>query len=239
MEYKKLLKFLKNDLTEVEELVAEKGKNGFDELEMVFVQNRLKEAKNLIELIISKNLQTEKVAEEPKIINEKPEVAPEKETVEVIHKKKEEIEQEKEKKEIEIKVENKPEPAVKENDTKNNEIELEDEEKSENDKRLGDTFFKEKSVNDLREADTNNIEKKISNRPVTSIKMAIGINDRFQYIRELFNGNADDYTKTVEHLDSLIELKEAVTYLQKNFKWKKTETSLKFVNLVKRRFPND
>jgi hypothetical protein len=34
-------------------------------------------------------------------------------------------------------------------------------------------------------------------------------------------------------------ISEAVNFLQQNFKWKKNETSLKFVNLVKRRFPNE
>ena len=35
------------------------------------------------------------------------------------------------------------------------------------------------------------------------------------------------------------DLKEAVNYLQTHFKWKKNETSLKFVSLIKRRFPNE
>jgi hypothetical protein len=104
-------------------------------------------------------------------------------------------------------------------------------------KRLGDIFSKEKSVNDLIAGDAQKLEQKISNMPVTSIQAAIGINDRFQFIRELFDGSAEKYTETVTKLDSMKELKEAVTYLQQNFKWKKTEVSLKFVSLIKRRFP--
>lgn len=103
-------------------------------------------------------------------------------------------------------------------------------------KRLGDIFSKEKSVNDLIAGDAQKLEHKISNMPVASIQAAIGINDRFQFIRELFDGSAEKYTETVTKLDSMKELKEAVTYLQQNFKWKKTEVSLKFVSLIKRRF---
>ena len=88
-------------------------------------------------------------------------------------------------------------------------------------------------------ADSTNLEAKISSRPVTSIKSAIGINDKFQYIRELFEGNAESFNKTVDELDALNNLNEAVDYLKNNFKWKKNETSLKFVALVKRRFPNE
>jgi len=106
-------------------------------------------------------------------------------------------------------------------------------------KRLGDSFLKEKSVNDLMSEDSSKLEHKLSNRPVSSIQSAIGINDRFQYIRELFEGSADNFVKTVADLDSMDDIKEAVDYLQHNFKWKKNETSLKFVNLIKRRFPNE
>lgn len=104
-------------------------------------------------------------------------------------------------------------------------------------KRLGDSFLKEKSVNDLISADAQKLENKISNMPVSSIQAAVGINDRFQYIRELFDGDADKFAETVAKLDSMSDLKDAVVYLQQNFKWKKTEVSLKFVTLIKRRFP--
>ena len=120
------------------------------------------------------------------------------------------------------------------------ELQLEDEEPVDlHHKRLGDSFSKEKSVNDLITNDLSNLEHKLSNRPVTSLQSSIGINDRFQYIRELFEGNAENYAKTVAELDSLSDLKEAVNYLQTHFKWKKNDTSLKFVSLIKRRFPNE
>lgn len=120
----------------------------------------------------------------------------------------------------------------------NDDVELEEEELVEANQRLGDSFLKGKSVNDIL-TDQNKLEFKLSNRPVLSIQTAIGINDRFQYIRELFDGSAETFTQTVTDLDGLNNINEAVKYLQKNFKWKKNETSLKFVNLVKRRFPNE
>ncbi len=120
------------------------------------------------------------------------------------------------------------------------ELQLDDEETVDiHHKRLGDSFSKEKSVNDLMGDDFSNLEHKLSNRPIGSIQTAIGINDRFQYIRELFEGSADNFTRTVADLDSMNDLKEAVNYLQTHFKWKKNETSLKFVNLIKRRFSNE
>ena len=120
------------------------------------------------------------------------------------------------------------------------EMELENEDPAESlHKRLSDVFLKEKSVNDAVDGDSGKLEHKLSNRPVASIQTAIGINDRFQYIRELFDGKPDEFAKTVAELDSKNNIKEAVNYLQQNFKWKKNEASLKFVNLVKRRFTHD
>jgi hypothetical protein len=120
-----------------------------------------------------------------------------------------------------------------------NELRLEEDEQVEiHSKRLGDSFSKEKSVNDIMSDDMSKLEHKLSNRPVLSIQSAIGINDRFQYIRELFEGSADNFVKAVAELDSMNDMKEAVDYLQANFKWKKNDASLKFVNLIKRRFPN-
>ncbi len=51
MEKKKLLKFLLLDLSELEELGAEKGDNGFDELEMEFLQTRVSSAKRMIQIL--------------------------------------------------------------------------------------------------------------------------------------------------------------------------------------------
>jgi len=129
--------------------------------------------------------------------------------------------------------------SVTENEQENeNDVVLEEEnEIADAVSRLGDSFLKGKSLNDLI-TDQNKLEFKLSNRPVKSIQAAIGINDRFQYIRELFDGDNQKFLETVKTLDSKQNIKEAVDYLRNNFKWKKNETSLKFVNLVKRRFIN-
>src|SRR5690606_20767365 len=101
--------------------------------------------------------------------------------------------------------------------------------------RIGDSFLKNKSVNDLINEQVK-LEYKLSNMPVNSIQSHIGINDRFQYTRELFEGDSKKFMEAVKTLDSMENIKDAIDYLRANFKWKKNETSLKFINLVKRRF---
>ena len=100
---------------------------------------------------------------------------------------------------------------------------------------LGDKFLKGKSLNDMV-TDGGKLEHKLSKMPLSSIRAAIGINDRFLYTRELFDGNAELFSEAVTSLDNMDTIKEAVSYLRDNFKWRKNETSLKFVDLVKRRF---
>lgn len=262
MENKKLLKYIINDLSELEELVTEKGMNCFDDLELEFMQTRIKGAKKLMEILIE---QENKPQIEKKVIPLKDETVEETEKKVEIEVKKEVNEEvvNEEKREVNVKdsqsleekkLVEKVDPIVEDESQGNDnseiieepvknkidEVNLEDEKVvDEHSQRLGDSFTKEKSVNDLLSADIKNLEHKLSHQSVSNIKSAIGINDRFQYIRELFDGNADNFSKTVTELDSFNSLKEAVEYLQQNFKWKKNETSLKFVSLVKRRFPNE
>ena len=305
MENKKLLRYLLKDLSELEEMFTEGGKNSFDELEMEFIQNRVAGAKKLVQMFLEHENAGSSESREVLNLRQKPEpdniniaktgIWVEEKTPEIlsagkvsdvkIQEEKPKIAISKSTKEIEaeekttvVVPENKiPETSIegKFNISDNNddseivkvpeveileqpfetvskqavkmrpvavqqELKLEDEEPVDiHNKRLGDSFSKEKSVNDLMSDDISKLEHKLSNRPVSSLQSAIGINDRFQFIRELFEGSVDDFVKTVADLDSMDDIKDAVDYLQTNFKWKKNDTSLKFVNLIKRRFPNE
>jgi hypothetical protein len=283
MENKKLLKYLLKDLSELEEMFTESGKNSFDELEMEFIQSRVAGAKRLVRMFlehvndIPAAIKTDSPNQNKTELHQldfsggktgvwpeetNPEIKPVEKSTEitenlkapgiVIQESKPEVATDVEMPEKvieiedEIKIQEPPVEAVPKNAAKvrpvavQQELQLEDEEPADiHNKRLGDLFSKEKSVNDLMSDDISKLEHKLSNRPVTSLQSAIGINDRFQYIRELFEGSVDDFVKTVADLDSMNDMKDAVDYLQTNFKWKKNETSLKFVNLIKRRFPHE
>lgn len=244
MENKKLLNFLLKDLNEIDELFSEKNTREFDQLELEFIQTRLKGAIKLVQILadrerpdsvkekeIEKSIVQETIQEE---VVEKETVVESKTLVEQM----EENEEPKVVQKTKVEVQEEKNEVIEESIKETGDVELEEEAIEINGKRLGDVFTKEKSVNDLL-ADTNKLENVLSNRPVESIQSAIGINDRFQYIRELFEGKADEFVKTVEELDRMSNLKDAVQFLQVNYKWKKNETSLKFVNLIKRRFLND
>lgn len=80
------------------------------------------------------------------------------------------------------------------------------------------------------------MQSKLQNKPITDLAKAIGINDKFLFIKELFGGDADLYNQTIKHLNQLTDLNEAIIYLQENFSWDPTnEVTSLFVDLVRRK----
>ena len=112
-----------------------------------------------------------------------------------------------------------------------------DEEIENNRKTVGEHFIKGKSLNDLL-TENKTQELKLPGSHIEKLEYAIGLNDRFQYTRELFDNNPELFKNTIRQIDQLSSLDEAVSYLNSHFKWKKTDTSIQFAKLVKRRFPD-
>ena len=99
---------------------------------------------------------------------------------------------------------------------------------------VGETFQKERSLNDT--IGENKSESKLTNGPITSLRAAIGLNDRFIFIREIFDNNSEKYNTVIDKLDTMEHIQEAVEYLKANLSMQKNEASMKFVDLLKRRF---
>jgi len=98
-----------------------------------------------------------------------------------------------------------------------------------------ETFPKDRSLNDVI-SENKPSETTLGNSPISSLKSSIGLNDRFLFIREIFSNNTDKYNMVIDHLDKLETIQQAVDYLKSNLTLQKNETSLKFVDLLKRRF---
>ncbi len=107
-------------------------------------------------------------------------------------------------------------------------------------KTVGESLGQNKtSLNErlAEQSKTNDIASQIRQKPVSDIKAAIGIGDRFLYIRELFNGNNDIFESTITYLNSLNSFDAASSYLADNFNWDSSEeTVTNFVNVVRRKY---
>lgn len=72
---------------------------------------------------------------------------------------------------------------------------------------------------------------------IDDINRAIGINDRFLFIKELFDGDKDLFGKTISTLNSCSSLDDALMYIHENFRWNSEEPAVKqLVLLLYRRF---
>ena len=72
---------------------------------------------------------------------------------------------------------------------------------------------------------------------VEDIRQAISLGDRFLFQRELFAGNGELMQKTLDEINALSSLSEAMDYVANNFEWDKDSTAVQlFENVLKRRF---
>jgi len=72
------------------------------------------------------------------------------------------------------------------------------------------------------------LASKMLHNPVKDLKTAIGINDKFKFMNELFEGNLNDYNKTIETLNNFTSEKEALDCLDSlcmTYKWKENSKS--------------
>jgi len=103
------------------------------------------------------------------------------------------------------------------------------------DKLQGDRQF----VNEIlaEKAAQQNISSKLQSKPISNINSAIGINDKFKLMRDLFNEDTESYTKTIGKLDTCNNFNEAFTYISTNFNWDMEDDSVQFIlDLVRRKF---
>jgi len=84
------------------------------------------------------------------------------------------------------------------------------------------------------------IFEKHQKNAIKDLKTAIGINEKFKFINELFEGNLQKYNDTITTLNNLTNSNEAQQYLanfQIEFSWNNNhESYIEFVNLITRRY---
>ena len=89
----------------------------------------------------------------------------------------------------------------------------------------------------LAQKKENEVTPRYQNKPIDDLKKGIGINDRFFFQRELFNGNAELMNQTLEQLNQMENFESAETFLTANFQWENNNEAVKaFRELVRRRY---
>ncbi len=97
------------------------------------------------------------------------------------------------------------------------------------------------SVNDILKETKTELSEKLTDTPVKDLRKAIGVNDRFLYINELFRGDEAMYERSIKTINSFSIWPEAEYWIRRELKtklgWKDSEAAvIQFDQLVKRRF---
>ncbi len=104
------------------------------------------------------------------------------------------------------------------------------------DKIVADRFTHLSNRINEKVGDSKKAEGKTRSLPVTDLNRAIGINDRFYFIRELFNGQEDSFRQTVNKLNNAGSKEEATAILSDAVKdMVDSEPALQLIELVERK----
>lgn len=99
----------------------------------------------------------------------------------------------------------------------------------------------EPSINDkLKQAQTETTSR-LQTEPIKDLRKAIGINDKYVFIRELFRNDEAAYERSIKTINGFSMLPEAEYWIQREMKyklgWDDNNTTVKtFYQLVRRRF---
>ena len=71
---------------------------------------------------------------------------------------------------------------------------------------------------------------------IADLRKAIGINDKFIMLRDLFAGDEAQYNATIDALNSFASLDECMIYIVENFAWNPDSEGAKLiVSLIERK----
>ena len=81
------------------------------------------------------------------------------------------------------------------------------------------------------------IASRLQAKPITNLASAIGINERFLYIRELFGNDAKKYEKAIEIMNNSASFNDAYNYMIREYTWDMDSEMVQgLLELVRRKF---
>jgi hypothetical protein len=98
------------------------------------------------------------------------------------------------------------------------------------------------AVNDqvARPKNEQAVSDHLRGKPVRTLSEAIGINDRFLFISEIFQGNKDEYNQAITRLDKAENLEDAMAIiLSYTGEMPENEAIDQLIDLIKRKLPAD
>ena len=106
------------------------------------------------------------------------------------------------------------------------------------------TTSEKRSLNDLLQSqhEENSLFNKMQQSKINDLLKAISLNDKFLFIKELFQGKGEDFSLNIQKLNNCANLDEAFEELEmmkKHYFWESTsEAYLSLCDLIRRRYIN-
>ncbi len=212
MKYRNTLEAIHANLEELQDLLNRTG-DDFSRIDLDLALSKLRNTYDML-LLIRKDLPEKTVQK----IEDAKETIPEKEDKrlkeDIVEKVKEEVKQETRKE---------AEPSAS---TKQVTETLQDKYRS-----------KDNSLNEKMAQKYQDVSSRIKSNPISSIRNAIGVNEKFLFLNELFDGDKKVYDDTLTILDSSNNFNEAYNYLIENFRWDMDdETVQQLLELIRRKY---
>jgi copper chaperone CopZ len=97
------------------------------------------------------------------------------------------------------------------------------------------------SYNELRaRKHDDDVFEVLKSKPLSTLDKAIGINDKFHFIREIFNGNHESYNQAISKLESVGNLSDAMAVIMSYTGDNTSNEAVKqLLDLIKRKFPSN
>ncbi|MBQ1980560.1 MAG: hypothetical protein II226_04670, partial [Alistipes sp.] len=73
------------------------------------------------------------------------------------------------------------------------------------------------------------LAEEINNGKIHSLTDAIGINDKFLMIRDLFDGDSDAYNEAIAALDEFDNFDDCMIHIIDNYEWNPNSEGAKFI----------
>ncbi|MBN2275583.1 MAG: hypothetical protein JXR41_01850 [Bacteroidales bacterium] len=82
-----------------------------------------------------------------------------------------------------------------------------------------------------------NLSSRLHEQPVTDLAKAIGINERFLYIRELFDNDAKKYEQAIQIINNAPNFNEAYNYMIREYTWDMdSEMVQELLEIIRRKY---
>ena len=105
---------------------------------------------------------------------------------------------------------------------------------------INDAAVRPESLNERLKQSKIELSDMLTEAPVRDLKKAIGVNDRFLFINELFRGDEAMYERSIKTINNFSIYPEAQYWIERELKvkigWKDSDIVRQFDQLVKRRF---